>query len=222
MRSLAVSIACLTLFVLAVGAGASGPRLLGAHACPTQPGFTCSTLRVPLDWSGRVHGTLDLAVAAGQSGPRRVLLVLTGGPGQPGVPFIARTAQRLGVVASRYRVVMIDQRGTGDGALFCPQLQQQMGFSDLQPPTAAAVRDCAATIGPKRRFFGTDDVVHDLDLLRRALGVGRMAIDGTSYGTYTAERYALAYPSHVSKLVLDSLAACGTTESRTSFETWLG
>src|ERR1700746_2234948 len=125
MRSLLLGICCLTLLVLAVGAVAGVPRLLHGRACPSQPGFTCSTLRVPLDWSGHVRGTLDLAVATGPKGPRGVLLVLTGGPGQPGAPYILRTAQRLGVVASRYRVVMIDQRGTGDGALFCPQLQEQ-------------------------------------------------------------------------------------------------
>jgi pimeloyl-ACP methyl ester carboxylesterase len=208
---------CLTLLVVSTGAGAAGPRLLDAHGCPTEKGFTCSTLRVPLDWSGRVSGTLDLAVATAPAGPRRVLLLLTGGPGQPGVPFIARLSAQLGPVARQYRVVMIDQRGTGAGALDCPQLQQQMGFSDLQPPTAAAVRSCAATIGPKRRFFGTDDVIRDLDQLRRALGVDRWAMDGTSYGTYTAERYALAYPGHVSRLVLDSVvpqAASGQLETQ--------
>ena len=92
-----------------------------------------------------------------------------------------------------------------------------MGFSDLQPPTAAAVRACAAAIGPKRAFFGTDDIVRDLDRLRHALGVARMALDGTSYGTYVAERYALAYPGHVSRLVLDSVvphAASGQLETQ--------
>src|SRR5581483_10029812 len=93
------------------------------------------------------------------------------------------------------------QRATGGGALDCPELQREMGFSDLPPPTAAAVRACAAKIAPNRQFFGTDDVVRDLDALRRALGAGRWVLDGTSYGTYTAERYALAYPGHVSKLV---------------------
>lgn len=205
MRLLAVCGCCLTLLALAVGANGSGPRLLGPHACAGQPGFTCSTLRVPLDYTGRVGGTLALPVATSPSGPRNLLLVLTGGPGQGGVSFISRVSQRLGDVTRRYRVVMLDQRGTGAGALDCPQLQRQMGFSDLQPPTAAAVRACAARIGPKRAFFGTDDTVRDLDLLRRALGSPRMAIDGTSYGTYVAERYALAYPSHVSRLVLDSV-----------------
>src|SRR5436305_5024521 len=183
MRSIAVAICCLTLLALAVGAGARGLRLTGAHACPGQPSFTCSTLRVPLDWSGRVAGSLDLAVAAGPPAPR-TLLVLTGGPGQPGAPYAARTAGRLGL-GDRYRIVMVDQRGTGAYALNCPGLQRQMGFSDLQPPTPGAVRACAAAIGPKRVFFGSDDVVRDLEYLRRALAVDRWALDGTSYGTYT-------------------------------------
>src|SRR2546423_1493961 len=164
MKSIAVCICCLTLLVLGLGAGPSAAPLLHVHRCPTQPGFSCATLRVPLDWSGHVKGTLDLAVAAGPSAPR-TLVVLTGGPGQPGTPYIARTSSRLGL-GGRYRVVMIDQRGTGAAALDCPVLQRQMGFSDLIPPTPAAVRACAASIGPKRAFFGSDDVVRDLDQLR--------------------------------------------------------
>jgi pimeloyl-ACP methyl ester carboxylesterase len=217
MRSIAVC-TCLLAFVVGAGAGAAaGPRLDGSHPCPGQSGFTCSTLRVPLDYSGRVKGSLGLAVAAGPSGPRDVLLVLAGGPGQPGVPLIARIAARFPALAKRYRFVMIDQRGTGEGALDCPALQREMGFSDLQPPTPAAVRACAAAIGAKRVFFGTDDTVRDLDRLRRALGAGRMAIDGTSYGTYVAERYALAYPERVFRLVLDSVVpheASGQLETR--------
>jgi len=206
MRSLLLVICTLALLVLAVGTGsAAGPRLEGSHPCEAAAGYTCSTLRVPLDYSGRVKGTLDLAVAAGPPAPRGVLLVLTGGPGQPGAPYVGRLADRLGEIARQYRIVMIDQRGTGALALQCPALQREMGYSDLQPPTAAAVRACAAAIGPNRQFFGTDDTVRDLDRLRQALGASRWALDGTSYGTYVAERYALAYPSRVSKLVLDSV-----------------
>jgi pimeloyl-ACP methyl ester carboxylesterase len=80
-----------------------------------------------------------------------------------------------------------------------------MGASDLTPPTARAVRACAAAIGPRRRFFSTTDTVADLEALRQALGVPRMVLDGVSYGTYVAERYALAHPAHVRGLVLDSV-----------------
>ena len=60
-------------------------------------------------------------------------------------------------------------------------------------PSADAVRECAATIGPDRRFYSTSDTVADIDMLRAALGVRTMVVDGVSYGTYVAERYALAH-----------------------------
>jgi pimeloyl-ACP methyl ester carboxylesterase len=190
MRSLAVCLFLPVAAAVVVGrsGAAPGPALAGAHPCPRSAAYTCSTLTVPLDYTGRVKGTLRLAVAAGPRAPQGVLLILTGGPGQPGAPYIGRLGQRLGDIAEQYRLVMIDQRGTGVDALQCPALQRQMGYSDLQPPTAAAVRACAAAIGPKRAFYGTDDTVRDLDRLRQALGADRITIDGTSYGTYVAER----------------------------------
>ncbi|MFL4952627.1 alpha/beta hydrolase [Streptomyces sp. MMS24-I31] len=184
-----------------------GGGLSGAAACPGVEGFTCATLTVPLDHGGGVPGRLGLKVALADNAkaPKGVLLFLTGGPGQPGVPFVARLSQKLAPVLKDYRLVMIDQRGTGADALQCPQLQKEMGSSDLTPPTARAVTDCAAAIGDDRRFYGTSDTVADLELLRRALGERRMTLDGVSYGTYTAERYALAHPQHVARLVLDSV-----------------
>jgi len=80
-----------------------------------------------------------------------------------------------------------------------------MGSSDLYPPPAASVRACALKLGDRRQFFGTDDVVKDMEDLRNALGVDTWSLDGISYGTYVGERYALAHPSRVKKLVLDSV-----------------
>ncbi len=192
--------------------GAAGPSggsggLSGTAACPGLEGFSCATLTVPLDHGGTVRGRLGLKVAMADNAnaPKGVLLFLTGGPGQPGVPFVERIAKAMGPVLEDYRLVMIDQRGTGGNALQCPELQAQMGSSDLTPPTAGAVRDCAAAIGPDRRFYSTGDTVADLELLRRALGVRKLTLDGVSYGTYTAERYALAHPGRVARLVLDSV-----------------
>jgi pimeloyl-ACP methyl ester carboxylesterase len=185
------------------------PRLTGAHPCAGQPGFTCSTLTVPLDHGGRAPGELKLQVATADNAnaPRGVLLFLTGGPGQPGVPLITRLAtQRLPEVAANYRFVMIDQRGTGEfGAIDCPALQAQVGSSDIAVPTKAAVTECADIVGAGRPFYPTDQTVADYDALRRALGVDKMTLDGVSYGTFTAERYAVAFPRHVRRLVLDSV-----------------
>jgi pimeloyl-ACP methyl ester carboxylesterase len=206
----ALALVAVLLVVAAAGGGSSraaAPTLHDPHPCPDAPGATCSTLDVPLDRSGRTGGTLHLAVGAADNAnaPRGVLLVLTGGPGQPGVPSLARSSRLVGAELHDYRVVMYDQRGTSAGALDCEPLQQAMGTSDLFPPPAAAVRACAAQLGARRQFYGTDDVVADMDALRRALGVEKWALDGISYGTYVAERYALAHPANVSKVVLDSV-----------------
>jgi pimeloyl-ACP methyl ester carboxylesterase len=179
-----------------------------SHPCAARAGYTCSTLDVPLDRAHPGRGTLHLHVGVGDNvhAPRGVLVVLSGGPGQPGVPILGDYLDRaLAAEQGKFRIVVFDQRGTGAGALDCTALQHQMGSSDLTPPTAAAVRACAKKLGARRQFFGTDDVVADIDALRRALGVDKWSLDGISYGTYVGERYALAHPSHVSKLVLDSV-----------------
>jgi pimeloyl-ACP methyl ester carboxylesterase len=189
-------------------AAARRAALHGAHPCAGVSGYTCATLDVPLDHAHPARGTLHLQVGMGDNtnAPRGVLLVLSGGPGQPGLPLLDSYVSRaLSAERNQYRIVVFDQRGTGAGALDCSAMQHQMGSSDLTSPSARAVRACARKLGARRAFFGTDDVVADMDQLRRALGVDRWSLDGISYGTYVGERYGLAYPSHVSKLVLDSV-----------------
>lgn len=188
--------------------GPGGPTLTGQHPCPGQPGFTCSTLTVPLDHGGRFPGTLNLQVATADNAgaPDGVLLVLPGGPGHAGAPFAGAAAAILPSVAANYRLVTIDQRGTGEfGAIDCPRLQAQVGSSDIATPSPDAVRQCAGLLGPTAPFYGTDQTIADYDQLRRALGVDRLSLDGMSYGTFTAERYAIAYPGHVARMVLDSV-----------------
>jgi pimeloyl-ACP methyl ester carboxylesterase len=162
---------------------------------------------VPLDHAGETAGTLALAVGiqTARAAPRGVLLFLTGGPGQPGIPFLTRISTRLRAAVAGYRLVMFDQRGTGAGALQCPQLQAAAGSSDLIVVPPATVAGCARAIGADRRYYTTSETVADIDQLRAALGARRLTLDGVSYGTFVAERYALAYPTHVSRLVLDSV-----------------
>lgn len=199
----ALPVVALALAALVDGSAVEGRN---AAACQGTPGFSCATLTVPLDHGGRGKGTLRLAYAV-QDGdaPHGTLLFLTGGPGQPGVPYVNRIATRLGSAFDGYRLVMFDQRGTGTRALQCPALQRQMGSTDLAVPSKSAVTSCAAAIGTKRRYFDTSQTVEDIEALRRALGVAKLTLDGVSYGTFVAERYALAHPDHVARLVLDSV-----------------
>ena len=206
---LTVGLALASLTGPAAAAASGPPQLTGAHSCAGQPDFTCATLTVPIDHTGRIPGTLDLQVATSNnvSAPKGVLLFLTGGPGQPGVPFADRFAdQRLPELDQDYRYVFIDQRGTGQfGALNCPELQAQVGSSDIAVPTPDAVTQCAGLLGATAPLYSTDQTVADLDEFRQALGVPRLTLDGVSYGTFVVERYAIAHPNHVNRLVLDSV-----------------
>jgi pimeloyl-ACP methyl ester carboxylesterase len=196
--------------VAACSSAASSADAGGLHdsaPCPGVSGYTCSTLAVPLDHAGHAPGTLNLAVAAADNSdaPKGVLLLIAGGPGQAAVPLLQRIPAIVGAELQAYRIVVYDQRGTGAGALDCGALQEAMGTSDLTPPTPASVAACARKLGARRQFFGTDDVVADMESLREALGIQAWTLDGISYGTFVGERYALAHPDRVKRLVLDSV-----------------
>jgi pimeloyl-ACP methyl ester carboxylesterase len=138
--------------------------------------------------------------------PRGVLVWLVGGPGTPGVKLTAEIARQFDPeVLRRYRLVLFSSRGTGAGSLRCPALQRAVGGSDLAVPPPDAVAACADSIGEDRRFFTTADTVADLDALRQALGAKTLSLDGASYGTFVAARYAIAHPDRVARLVLDSV-----------------
>lgn len=184
------------------------PGIGSVKPCADTPGFHCGTLTVPLDHSGKAPGKLGLRVAMADNAtaPRGVLLVLSGGPGQPGVSLVNRIKQYFDpAVLQQYRMVMFDQRGTGPAGINCASLQDAVGGSDFLTPPAAAVADCAAQLGGMRDYYGTPDTVQDIELLRRALGASQLTVDGVSYGTFSGAHYALRYPNRVKSLVLDSI-----------------
>jgi pimeloyl-ACP methyl ester carboxylesterase len=192
---------CLLLLVTTT---CSGPT----QSAGCAQGYTCTTLRVPLDHQHPDGPTLDLAVMAADNtdAPRGVLLLLSGGPGQPGASLLTRLRNNLHPdVLREYRLVMFDERGTGANGINCPALQGTVGGSDFLTPPAEAVDECAQRIGAGLGYYGTPDTVEDIELLRKDLKVDWLTVDGTSYGSFTAAQYGLKYPDHVQALVLDSV-----------------
>jgi pimeloyl-ACP methyl ester carboxylesterase len=211
LPTVALTITLLGPAALAPAARAqTAPRL---KACKGQSQFGCGTLNVPLDYSGRVPGSIPLHFAARRSFPRtgKILIALTGGPGQPGIDFATPSSISLEAALRQYRLVVLDQRGTGgSGVLRCPQLQ---ALRSLDPTLPGAVGRCAAQIGPRRAFYSTADTVLDLESLRRALGASKVALMGISYGTHVALEYARAFPQNVDRLVLDSVVGPGDPDA---------
>src|SRR5262249_59756362 len=91
-------------------------------ACGTN--ISCETVTVPLDRSGQVPGTVDLAVRkvnASQTPGAGAMFVLAGGPGQAATPLTAAFAATLGPALRTRDLIVFDQRGTGlSGRLVCP------------------------------------------------------------------------------------------------------
>jgi proline iminopeptidase len=81
-------------------------------------------------------------------------------------------------VAAQRLVVLYDQRGTGASKHLQPNAPQTM-----------------------------EAQVADLDAVRKALGLERVAVLGDSYGGMIALAYAAAHPEHVARLILSDSAA---------------
>jgi pimeloyl-ACP methyl ester carboxylesterase len=192
------------LLALAATPAAHAARL---SPCKGQKHFGCATVTVPLDHSGRVPGTIGLKIAVQRGGAasRPILVALSGGPGQASVAAADSFEYSLEPALKRYRLAVLDQRGTGrSGALSCPVIQNEDGLAPVVPQELA---DCATQIGARRAFYSTVDSARDLELMRRALGVEKIALMGVSYGTFVAQQYARLYPEHTDKLILDSVVA---------------
>ncbi len=129
------------------------------------------------------------------------MLALAGGPGQSAAPLLLDFAQDVRPALRTRDLIAFDQRGTGrSGVLRCPRLER-LKIGDL----GATVRECAATLGARRGFYTTYDTAEDIEAVRQAVGVERLTLYGTSYGTKVALAYASRYPAHVERLLLDSV-----------------
>jgi pimeloyl-ACP methyl ester carboxylesterase len=195
----------LTATAALLAAAAPSASALETHRCPRATDFRCGTVTVPLDRSGRVPGTVKLAVAveAPRKGASGFLLALAGGPGQPSVAFADSFRASLAPALAHRRLVLLDQRGTGQsGVLKCAPLQ---ALRTLDVVNTRIVESCATALGPTRQFFSTTDSVQDIDAVRQAIGAPKLELMGVSYGTYVAVQYARQFPASTDGLILDSV-----------------
>lgn len=205
MRTALVLVALVAGLATAPAAVATAAEPLTLQPCSgdNQDRSRCGTVRVPLDRSGALPGTVDLRVrlldpAAGT--PKATVIALAGGPGQAATPLLEQFAGELGQAGRSRRVVTFDQRGTGgSGPLRCAAAGRAAGT------LSEAVSRCAEQIGARRTAYTTAASVADLEAVRAALGAERVVLFGTSYGTKVALDYAAAHPERVERLLLDSV-----------------
>src|SRR3954468_9213652 len=170
-------------------------------ACPDFSGVRCATVTVPLDRAGADPGQVPLRVGRIGKSTGKTLMYLSGGPGGAGVSEMINVIPTVPALMRRYRVIGYDQRGTGrSGLLRCPALERD---PHLRSTTAA--EQCAASLGVARKHYTTADSVQDMEAIRQQLGVDKLTLFGISYGTELALAYARTFPTHVDRLIIDSV-----------------
>ncbi len=193
-----------TLASLALPAPAQGAVPSGFTPCASASGFYCGQVVVPVDRSGLAVPTTTTITLRVMWRPAKVadsdgaIFALAGGPGQAATPYAADFASSLAPALKTRDLVVFDQRGTGAGALDCPNAAAAVSFSQY-------VQQCADEIGPARSYYTSKDSALDLDAVRAAVGVDKVTVFGVSYGTYVAQLYARLFPEHSAALVLDSV-----------------
>ena len=198
---------------------AEQPATIDWHRC--GGGFQCGKLPVPVDDAvdRRAHDRPRGHPASGSVNPGRASArscSIPAVPASPDFPFCAawwtccRTELR-----DRFDLVALDPRGVGSSSpircaggvdplfdqTFSPTpSEQRSALVDAFRSLAAA---CEQHDGAILAHVSTREGAHDLDVLRAALGEGRLSYLGFSYGTYLGTLYAAAYPQRVRAMVLD-------------------
>jgi pimeloyl-ACP methyl ester carboxylesterase len=197
-------VALLALMSLGIWPSSSAASTLSFGPCAKSTEFSCSTLPVPLDWTGRLPGTISLSVErrlAGATPSHDAVVALAGGPGQAATPLAPFIAKAITPALGSRDLLVFDQRGTGaSGPLNCTALTSPSAHLTL----SEAVEHCAGELGPSRGDYTTAESVADIEALRQAGGYEKLVLYGTSYGTKVALEYAERYPQNVESLVLDS------------------
>jgi pimeloyl-ACP methyl ester carboxylesterase len=151
-----------------------------------QPGLvlTDRSFTVPLDHGDPAGETVELygreVAASARAGEELPWLVyLEGGPGFGARRFAGRQAW-LGRAVQEYRVLLLDQRGTGRST---PQNRQTL--AGLTPEAQAR----------RLAHFRSDSIVRDCELVRREVtGGAPWSVLGQSFGGFCATRYLSAAP----------------------------
>ncbi|MDW4909784.1 alpha/beta hydrolase [Streptomyces sp. ADMS] len=192
----------------------------------------CGTVTVPLDYAHpdgkQIKLTVSRTEATGKD-PRDPehkverqgsLVYNPGGPGASGMFFpLIGVIPEWKRIAGAYDMVGYAPRGVGRSApLSCkdpkvffkgptqaPAHPSESYKQERIAEAKAYARGCAERSGDALRHYHSLNNARDLDVLRAALGEDRLTFMGASYGTYFGALYATLFPSHVRRMVFDSV-----------------
>lgn len=135
------------------------------------------------------------------------IFILNGGPGESNLTnnmFFEN-------LASIYPIVMIGYRGVdGSTQLHCPCIQNAINNPKLSLETSKTIFSNAADSCKnylKKQLidihgYTTDEVINDIEAVRKNLNLKKINIVSFSFGTMLAQLYATSHPSQIDKNIL--------------------
>ena len=188
---------------------------------PEAP-FECGFVDAPVDYHYPEGDKVSVALVrlpSDSSDTRRgVILTNPGGPGESGFDFVVSSGKDLASELSlaEFDIVGFDPRGVDrSGGLRCYTDAEMDKFSylDWTPDNKVeqALFDesdkdtstCQDSLGKSIKFYSTENIARDMDLIRAGMRVDTIHYLGISYGTYLGGVYATLFPDRVASMVLD-------------------
>lgn len=158
------------------------PQTLTAQSVPHAKGVAhTAQVDIAYETFGSL-GNSDLALP---------VIAVNGGPGLSHAYMVQNDLWER--VARNRLVILYDQRGTGASKRLAEGVSQSGASQAALPQTQLSQTQLSQTM---------DAQVADLDAVRQALGLNKVALLGDSYGGLLVMAYAAAHPEHVAKLVL--------------------
>lgn len=196
------------------GGGRPGHRVRTARL----PGLVLEehTVSVPLDHTGSTPGTLEVfARVVGRPGSaergaqKPYLLYLQGGPGAEAFRPTRTDPAWLPRALEDYRVVLLDQRGTGRSTPVGIVDGRVTGVPEALAAPPQSDREAEA-LAAHLAHYRADAIVEDAEVLRRALGAEQWSVLGQSFGGFCTLRYLSTHPDSVAEaLFTGGLPAVG-------------
>jgi pimeloyl-ACP methyl ester carboxylesterase len=206
--------------------------------------LSCARFRVPLDHvqpDGRTIEVGAVRMAAADSTHRKgVLFVNVGGPGGQPALFVPALGAAFASwphddplhgmkreLVDRYDIVAVIPRALSGGwtldctrdltttFAFLPTHRDDANWARLVADARATASAC--TRSPEARYLSTEQHVHDMDYVRRALGEERIHFYGASYGGRVGAWYAAMYPHRMGRMLLDSSMVFPASYTKASY-----
>ncbi|MEV5505431.1 alpha/beta hydrolase [Streptomyces orinoci] len=216
---------------VAVAAAKAAKKGIKWQDCPAAWGLEkpiqCGYVTVPLNYAKPNGPSIQIAVdrvrATGTAHEHQGSLVYNpGGPGGSGLRFPRKVTTKNPIyakIAKAYDFVGFDPRGVGKSApISCVDPKEFVATKTLDPvPGSNADKlaqrklakqyadGCAQRSGKMLPYMTTMNTARDVDVVRAALGENKLNYLGVSYGTYLGAVYGTLFPSHVRRLIVDSV-----------------